>query len=115
MSSERIESWSKLPCSECGIEGLATRSEAKLGPYVCEGCENHARGVGDGLKARDGLPYEVRVVDDDSAGLRELLADGWEPYGIAVDQREGGDGSGNRWTYHQIVHALRRRVRPEAA
>ena len=41
--------WTTAPCENCGVDGQASRSEAKTTPYICEGCEMYDRGMADGI------------------------------------------------------------------
>lgn len=49
-----IPRWTKLPCTECSREELATRADEKPDSYaatfLCEACESHKEGYEEGLK-----------------------------------------------------------------
>lgn len=61
-----IPPWTKLPCTECGVEGLATRVEPGLHPYVCDSCRaGQAYTDPDEYDDEDDDEYDDEDEDDD--------------------------------------------------
>lgn len=83
---ESIPPWTRLPCEDCGQEGLASRSYEATGPYICESCESYQLGrdeatsqtdLARNLKTvtieRDRLVERVKVLEAKLANVRLMV------------------------------------------